>query len=170
MWICMAFRLVAADDREVAPQPQWLRTFTRSTTIRSSSRLRPRPSCAPDSVCPSAGRVELSGMLTRAERWSQRFGRPSMAGMPAAPLDDATTRHLEEIAIDVLGLLGPGIELTELAIDADQSDRVVIRARYRMADEVVESVGRGESALEAHVRLREAIVGDRIGLGLRVLV
>ena len=93
-----------------------------------------------------------------------------MAGMPAAPLDDATTRHLEEIAIDVLGLLGPGIELTELAIDADQSDRVVIRARYRMADEVVESVGRGESVLEAHVRLREAIVGDRIGLGLRVLV
>jgi hypothetical protein len=39
-----------------------------------------------------------------------------------------------------------------------------------MADEVVESVGRGESALEAHVRLREAVVADRIGLGLRVLV
>jgi len=37
-------------------------------------------------------------------------------------------------------------------------------------NEVVESVGRGESVLEAHVRLREAIVGDRIGLGLRVLV
>jgi hypothetical protein len=85
-------------------------------------------------------------------------------------LDDATTRHLEEIATDIAGLLGPGIVLTELAIDADDSDGVVLRARYRMADEVVESVGRGESALEAHVRLRAAIVGDRIGLGLRVLV
>jgi len=93
-----------------------------------------------------------------------------MAGMPAAPLDDATTRHLEEIAIDLLALLGPGIELTELAIDAERSAGVVLRARYRMADEVVESVGRGESALEAHIRLRAAIVGDHIGLGLRVLV
>jgi hypothetical protein len=102
--------------------------------------------------------------------WSLRVGRPSMAGMPAPPLDDATTRHLEEIAIDVIALLGAGIELAELAIDADQSAAVVLRARYRMADEVVESVGRGGSVLEAHVRLREAIVGDRIGLGLRVLV
>ena len=92
-----------------------------------------------------------------------------MAGMLAEPLDDAPTRHLEEIAIDVLGLLGPGIELTVLAIDGNPSAGVVLRARYRMVDEVVESVGRGESVLEAHVHLREAIVGDRIGLGLRVL-
>jgi hypothetical protein len=90
--------------------------------------------------------------------------------MSAPPLDDATARHLEEITLDILALLGPGLELTELAIDADQSAGVVLRASYRMADEVVESVGRGESALEAHVRLREAVVADRIGLGLRVLV
>jgi hypothetical protein len=93
-----------------------------------------------------------------------------MAGMPATPLDDATTRHLEEIALDIVELLGPGIELTDLVFDTDESAGVVLRARYRMADEVVESVGRGESVLEAHVWLREAIVGDRIGLGLRVLV
>jgi len=89
--------------------------------------------------------------------------------MPAEPLDDATTRHLEEIALDILALLGPGIELTELGFDAEGSAGVVLRAMYRMADEVVESVGRGESTLDAHGRLREAIVGDRIGLGLRVL-
>jgi hypothetical protein len=84
--------------------------------------------------------------------------------------DDATTRHLEVMAADIVGLLGPGIELMELAIEAEGSGVVVLRARYEMADERVESVGRGESAIEAHARLREAIVGDRIGLGLRVLV
>ena len=84
--------------------------------------------------------------------------------------DNATTRHLEVIAADIVGLLGPGVELIELAIEAEGSSAVVLRARYEMADETVESVGRGESAIEAHARLREAIVGDRIGLGLRVLV
>jgi len=84
--------------------------------------------------------------------------------------DEATTRHLEEIATDIAGLLGPGIVLTELAIEADSPDIVVLRARYRMADESIESVGRGESAIEAHARLRDAVISDRVGLGLRVLV
>src|SRR3990172_705983 len=96
------------------------------------------PRSATRGRCPRRG---LRSAPTRAERWSLRFGRPSMAGMPAAPLDDATTRHLEEIAIDVLGLLGPGIELTELTIDAGQSEGVVLRARYRLADEG--AAGRG---------------------------
>jgi hypothetical protein len=84
--------------------------------------------------------------------------------------DDATTRYLGEVAVDILGLLGPGIELIELAIEADGPDVVVLRARYGMADETVESVGRGDSAIEAHARLRDAIIGDRLGLGLRALV
>ena len=83
--------------------------------------------------------------------------------------DDATARHLDEIATDLLGLLGPGIELLELAIETD-ADTVSLRARYALADETIESVGRGESAIEAHARLRDAVVADRIGLGLRVLV
>lgn len=86
------------------------------------------------------------------------------------PVDDATTRHLEVIAADILGLLGPGIELIDLDIDEDSPGQVALRARYRMADEVAESVGRGASLLDAHVSLRGAIVADRVGLGLRVLV
>jgi hypothetical protein len=93
-----------------------------------------------------------------------------MPGMLRGAPDDATTRYLDEVAADILGLLGPGIELIELAIEAEGPDGVVLRARYGMADETVESIGRGESAIEAHARLRDAIVGDRIGLGLRVLV
>ena len=84
--------------------------------------------------------------------------------------DDATTRHLEVIAADIVGLLGPGVELIELAIEADVHGVVTLRARYGMAGETVESVGHGDSAIDAHARLRDAVVGDRVGLGLRVLV
>jgi hypothetical protein len=90
--------------------------------------------------------------------------------MTAGALDDAAARHLEEVASDLLGLLGPGIELTALVREADAPDVVVLRARYRLADEAVESVGRGSSVIEAHARLRKAVVEDRLGLGLRALV
>jgi hypothetical protein len=43
-------------------------------------------------------------------------------------------------------------------------------ARYGLADDTVESVGRGRSTIEAHARLRDAIVADRVGLGLRAFV
>jgi len=84
-------------------------------------------------------------------------------------LDDAATRYLEEIATDLLGLLGPGIELAELGLEQGDVE-VILRARYGMANESIESVGRGASSIEAHADLRRAIIGDRIGLGLRVLV
>jgi hypothetical protein len=90
--------------------------------------------------------------------------------MSPQTIDDAAARHLEEVAADILGLLGPGIELTELVREAEAADVVVLRARYRLADETIESIGRGSSVIEAHARLREAIVRDRVGLGLRVLV
>jgi len=93
-----------------------------------------------------------------------------MTAMLRGATDDATTRYLKEVAADINGLLGTGIELIELAIEADGPDVVVLRARYGMADETIESVGRGDSVIEAHARLRGAIVGDRVGLGLRVLV
>ena len=83
-------------------------------------------------------------------------------------LDDATTRHLEVIATDIELLLGAGVELSELAIERADAE-VILRARYGMADESVESVGQGDSAIAAHAALRRAIVGDRIGLGLRLL-
>jgi hypothetical protein len=90
------------------------------------------------------------------------------AGMLHGAQSDAASRHLVEIAADVIGLLGPGIDLIELAIDSDGPE-IVLRARYEMADTTIESVGRGGSAIEAHSRLRDAIISDRIGLGLRVL-
>ena len=88
--------------------------------------------------------------------------------MTRRALNDATTRHLEEIAEDLGGLLG-GIELTDLAIDRVE-DEVVLRASYGMAGEAMESVGSGSSVIEAHAALRLAIVKDRVGLGFRVLV
>jgi len=96
--------------------------------------------------------------------------RTTIPDMARGPLDDAAARHLEEVASDILDLLGPGIELMELVREAEASDAVVLRARYRLADESIESVGRGASVIEAHARLREAIVTDRVGLGLRVLL
>ena len=83
-------------------------------------------------------------------------------------LDDATTRYLGEIAADLLPLLG-GIELSELSLELTGPD-VILRARYGMGGETMESVGRGATSVEAHAALRRAIVGDRIGLGLRVLI
>ena len=92
-----------------------------------------------------------------------------MPDMVRGEVDEATSRHLEEIATDVLGLLGPGIELADLALERD-GPGVVLRVRFGMAGEAIESVGRGASTVEAHADLRRAIVGDRIGLGLRILV
>ena len=83
--------------------------------------------------------------------------------------DDATTRHLERVAEDIRGLLGAGIELQEL-VAAVESNAALIHARYRLGEATGESVGSGENLIEAHARLRDAIVADRLGLGFRVLV
>ena len=96
-------------------------------------------------------------------------GGRTMLDMLRGAVDDATARHLEEIATDILGLLGPGVELAELATELAGRE-VILRARYVMAGEWIESVGRGASAIQAHADLRRAVVEDRIGLGLRVLV
>lgn len=82
--------------------------------------------------------------------------------------DEATTRHLEVVAEDVLGLLGAGIDLHEL-VAAVEPDAALICARYQLGEETAESVGEGANLIEAHASLRAAIVVDRIGLGLRVL-
>jgi hypothetical protein len=90
--------------------------------------------------------------------------------MPPTGPNEATSRHLEEVAADIRALLGPGIELDELVSEDDGSETVTLRALYRLAGVAGESIGRGENVVEAHARLREAIVEDRVGLGLRVLV
>jgi hypothetical protein len=83
--------------------------------------------------------------------------------------DDATTRHLEGVAEDILALLGPGIELDLLAVEFEDPATATLHARYRMAGVNGVSVGRGENVIEAHARLRVAVVEDRIALGLRLL-
>lgn len=82
--------------------------------------------------------------------------------------DDATTRHLEGVAEDIRGLLGPGMDLQELVASVEPK-AALIRARYQLGAATGESVGRGENLIEAHAQLRAAIVEDRIGLGLRLL-
>ena len=92
-----------------------------------------------------------------------------MAGMLVRGPDDATTRHLEGVAEDIRGLLGDGVDLQEL-VAAVEPNAALISARYQMGDVTGESVGSGENLIEAHARLRAAIVVDRIGLGLRNLI
>ena len=82
--------------------------------------------------------------------------------------DAATTRHLEGVAEDIRGLLGPEIELQEL-VAAVEPNAALIHARYQLGEATGESVGSGENLIEAHAQLRAAIVVDRIGLGLRLL-
>ena len=91
-------------------------------------------------------------------------------GAGRSRVSPATSRHLEEVAADILGLLGAGIELDQLLIEGEGTGEVTLRARYQMAGVTIESIGRGENVVEAHARLRGAIVEDRIGLGLRILV
>ena len=92
-----------------------------------------------------------------------------MPGMLVRGPDDATTRHLEGVAEDIRMLLGAGIDLQEL-VAAVAPDAAQISARYQLGGATGESIGRGENLIEAHARLREAIVRDRIGLGLRLLI
>ena len=83
--------------------------------------------------------------------------------------DNATTRHLEGVAEDILGLLGPGVELEQLAVEVEDLGATTLRADYRLAGVASQSFGRGANVIEAHARLRVAVVEDRIGLGLRLL-
>ena len=89
--------------------------------------------------------------------------------MALPDIREASARHLEEVAADILELLGPGIDLDQLTIQQADPGGVSLRAEYRMAGIVHESLGHGETVLDAHTRLREAIVEDRIGLALQVL-
>ena len=94
-------------------------------------------------------------------------GLPYDAGMPPRTIDDATRQHLAEIAADILPLLGPGVELTDLGFEREGHGVAVLRAAYRMGSVAAASSGRGETIIEAHARLRDAIVEDRIGLALQ---
>lgn len=86
--------------------------------------------------------------------------------MPDA--SDAEQHYFQRVAEDCEQLLGPGIELRELALDANSD--VVLRLRYRLGPAEWTSEGHGVTVIAAHAALREQLVLDRIRIGVRAMV
>ena len=83
-------------------------------------------------------------------------------------LSVADQRYLQRVAQDCEQLLGSGIEVQDVELDADGD--VVLRMSYRLGTAEWTSEGRGETVIAAHAALREQLVLDRIRLGVRVLM
>jgi hypothetical protein len=86
--------------------------------------------------------------------------------MPNA--SEAERHYFQRVAEDCEQLLGPGIVLDGLELDAN--GEVVMRLRYRLGVADWTSEGHGETVVAAHAALREQLVLDRIRLGFRALV
>jgi hypothetical protein len=84
-----------------------------------------------------------------------------------AVLSDADRVYCERVAADCLDLLGPGMELTGLALD--RHGAVTLRLSYRLGATHWTSVGHGPTVIAAHASLREQLVLDRIRVGVRAL-
>jgi len=82
-------------------------------------------------------------------------------------LSDADQLYFERVAADCLDLLGPGMELTGLALD--QESEVTLRLSYRLGTTDWTSEGHGPTVVAAHAALREQLVLDRIRVGVRAL-
>jgi hypothetical protein len=85
--------------------------------------------------------------------------------MPDA--SDADRLYFQRVAEDCEQLLGPGIELD--ALDVDANGEVVLRMSYRLGPAQWTSEGRGETVVAAHAALREQLVLDRIRIGMRAI-
>ncbi len=85
--------------------------------------------------------------------------------MPDA--SDADRLYFERVAEDCEQLLGPGIEVD--ALDLDANGEVVLRMSYRLGPAAWTSEGRGETVVAAHAALREQLVLDRIRIGMRAI-
>ena len=85
-----------------------------------------------------------------------------------AVLSDADQVYFERVAADCLELLGPGMELTGLALDRDAA--VTLRLSYRLGTTAWTSEGHGPTVIAAHASLREQLVLDRIRVGVRALI
>ena len=83
----------------------------------------------------------------------------------AAGVTDAEQAYLERIAEDCKRLLGPGVELGALRLGI--ADDFVLQLAYRLGDVDGTSEGHGETVVAAHADLRQRLVVDRIGLGMR---
>ena len=87
--------------------------------------------------------------------------------MQMPDVSDADEIYLCRVVEDCEELLGDGIELRRLEVDAN--GEVVLRLSYRLGPADQTSEGRGESVIAAHAALRQQLVIDRIGLGVRAL-
>lgn len=88
--------------------------------------------------------------------------------MQMPDVSDAEQHYFQRVAEDCQQLLGPGIELRGLELDAGA--HVVLRLTYRLGPADWTSEGRGETVVAAHAALREQLVLDRIRIGVRALV
>jgi hypothetical protein len=82
-------------------------------------------------------------------------------------VSDAEQHYFQRVAEDCEQLLGPGVELGGLELDANGD--VVLRLSYRLGRAEWTTEGHGETVVAAHAALREQLVLDRIRLGLRAL-
>jgi hypothetical protein len=88
--------------------------------------------------------------------------------MQMPDVSDADRCYFQRVAEDCEQLLGPGIELRGLDLEANGD--VVLRLSYRLGPADWTSEGHGETVVAAHAALREQLVLDRIRLGVRALV
>jgi hypothetical protein len=82
-------------------------------------------------------------------------------------VSDADRGYLERVVEDCTELLGAGIEVRGIEVDANRE--VVLRLSYQLGAAGQISEGRGETVVAAHAALRDQLVVDRIGLGVRAL-
>jgi hypothetical protein len=88
--------------------------------------------------------------------------------MKMRELSDADQQYVQRVVEDCAELLGPGIELLDVELDAN--DGVILRLSYRLGAADWTSEGHGETVIEAHADLREQLVFDRIRVGVRALI
>jgi hypothetical protein len=80
---------------------------------------------------------------------------------------EAELHYFQRVAEDCEWLLGPGIELRGLELDANGD--VVLRLSYRLGRAEWTSEGHGETVIAAHAALRNQLVLDRLRIGVRAL-
>jgi hypothetical protein len=86
--------------------------------------------------------------------------------MPNA--SEAEQHYFQRVVEDCEQLLGPGIELRGLELDANAD--FVLRLSYRLGPAEWTSEGHGATVVAAHAALREQLVLDRIRVGVRALI
>ena len=83
------------------------------------------------------------------------------------PMTEAEARYQVAVLGDCSRILGPGMDVLDLVID-DRTAAKSITLRYRLDEMESTTVGRGDTVIEAHAALREALVTDRLRIGFAI--